>query len=79
MGNSNVFKRNAGILMAISSLPSPYGIGTLGKDAYEFVDFVRDSNHKYWQVLPVGPTTVTVLISHIRRLRVILILSIWIC
>ena len=35
MGNSNVFKRNAGILMAISSLPSPYGIGTLGKDAYE--------------------------------------------
>ena len=68
MGNSNVFKRNAGILMAISSLPSPYGIGTLGKDAYEFVDFVRDSNH-----------TVTVLISHIRRLRVILILSIWIC
>ena len=60
MGNSNVFKRNAGILMAISSLPSPYGIGTLGKDAYEFVDFVRDS-------------------SHIRRLRVILILSIWIC
>ena len=57
MGNSNVFKRNAGILMAISSLPSPYGIGTLGKDAYEFVDFVRDSNHKYWQVLPVGPTT----------------------
>ena len=55
MGNSNVFKRNAGILMAISSLPSPYGIGTLGKDAYEFVDFVRDSNHKYWQVLPVLP------------------------
>ena len=79
MGNSNVFKRNAGILMAISSLPSPYGIGTLGKDAYEFVDFVRDSNHKYWQVLPVGPHMVTVLISHIRRLRVILILSIWIC
>ena len=32
MGNSNVFKRNAGILMAISSLPSPYGIGTSGKD-----------------------------------------------
>ena len=76
MGNSNVFKRNAGILMAISSLPSPYGIGTLGKDAYEFVDFVRDSNHKYWQD---QQHTVTVLISHIRRLRVILILSIWIC
>ena len=43
MGNSNVFKRNAGILMAISSLPSPYGIGTLGKDAYEFVDLAGTS------------------------------------
>lgn len=57
MRRGNVFKRNAGILMAISSLPSPYGIGTLGKEAYEFIDFVRDTNHKYWQVLPVGPTT----------------------
>ena len=57
MGSGNTFKRNAGILMAISSLPSPYGIGTLGKDAYDFVNFVRDTNHKYWQVLPVGPTT----------------------
>lgn len=57
MGSGNSFKRNAGILMAISSLPSPYGIGTLGKDAYDFVNFVRDTNHKYWQVLPVGPTT----------------------
>lgn len=56
MRRGNVFKRNAGILMAISSLPSPYGIGTLGKEAYEFIDFV-DTNHKYWQVLPVGPTT----------------------
>ena len=53
MRRGNVFKRNAGILMAISSLPSPYGIGTLGKEAYEFIDFVRDTNHKYWQVLPV--------------------------
>ena len=46
MRRGNVFKRNAGILMAISSLPSPYGIGTLGKEAYEFIDFVRDTNHK---------------------------------
>ena len=68
MGNSNVFKRNAGILMAISSLPSPYGIGTLGKDAYEFVDFVRDSNHKYWQVLPVGPTTYGASFLHCRQI-----------
>ena len=54
---STKFKRSAGILMAVSSLPSPYGIGTFGKDAYEFVNFVRDCNHKYWQVLPLGPTT----------------------
>lgn len=51
------FKRNAGILMPVSSLPSPYGIGTFGKDAYDFVNFVRDCNHKFWQVLPLGPTT----------------------
>ena len=50
------FKRSAGILMAISSIPSPYGIGTFGKAAYEFIDFVKASNHKYWQVLPLGPT-----------------------
>ena len=51
------FKRNAGILMPVSSLPSPYGIGTFGKDAYDFVSFVKECNHKYWQVLPLGPTT----------------------
>ena len=51
------FERNAGILMPVSSLPSPYGIGTSGKDAYDFVTFVKECNHKYWQVLPLGPTT----------------------
>lgn len=51
------FERNAGILMPVSSLPSPYGIGTFGKDAYDFVRFVKECNHKYWQVLPLGPTT----------------------
>lgn len=51
------FGRNAGILMPVSSLPSPYGIGTFGKDAYDFVTFVKECNHKYWQVLPLGPTT----------------------
>lgn len=51
------FKRNAGILMPVSSLPSPYGIGTFGKDAYDFVTFVKECNHKYWQVLPLGPIT----------------------
>lgn len=51
------FERNAGVLMPVSSLPSPYGIGTFGKDAYDFVTFVKECNHKYWQVLPLGPTT----------------------
>lgn len=48
--------RKSGILMHISSLPSPYGIGTLGKSAYEFADFLANSSMKYWQILPVCPT-----------------------
>lgn len=55
MHKNEMLKRSAGILMAVSSLPSPYGIGTLGKAAYEFVDFVKNAGHKYWQVLPQGP------------------------
>lgn len=43
--------------MPISSLPSPYGIGTLGKAAYEFVDFLRASGQSWWQILPAGPTS----------------------
>ena len=42
--------------MPVFSLPSPYGIGTLGKAATEFVDFLVKMKHRYWQVLPVGPT-----------------------
>ncbi len=49
--------RSSGILLSITSLPSPYGIGTLGKDAYEFVDFLKSAGQKYWQLLPVGPTS----------------------
>ena len=49
-------KRSSGILLPIFSLPSPYGIGTLGKSAYDFVDFLADSKQSYWQILPVGPT-----------------------
>jgi len=48
-------KRSCGVLLHITSLPSPYGIGTLGKDAEEFVNTLRDSNQKYWQVLPINP------------------------
>lgn len=42
--------------MHISSLPSNYGIGTLGKDAYEFVDFLKKAGQTYWQTLPICPT-----------------------
>ena len=48
--------RSSGILLHISSLPSPYGIGTLGKWAYEFVDFLKEAGQSYWQTLPFGPT-----------------------
>lgn len=49
--------RKAGILMHISSLPSNYGIGSLGEEAYKFVDFLKRSGQSYWQVLPVCPTS----------------------
>lgn len=49
--------RSSGILMAMSSLPSNYGIGTMGKSAYKFVDFLRDSGQRYWQLLPLCPTS----------------------
>ena len=49
--------RSAGILLAVSSLPSPYGIGTLGKCAFEFIDQLKAAGQSYWQVLPVGPTS----------------------
>ena len=50
-------KRSAGILLPISSLPSNYGIGTLGKEAYKFVDFLVKAKQSYWQVLPIGQTS----------------------
>lgn len=48
--------RKSGILMHITSLPSPYGIGNMGKAAYEFVDFLCEAGQSYWQVLPLNPT-----------------------
>ena len=50
-------ERKSGILLPMSSLPSPYGIGTMGKSAYQFVDFLKAAGQKYWQVLPLGPTS----------------------
>ncbi|QEK11512.1 4-alpha-glucanotransferase [Crassaminicella thermophila] len=51
-----MIKRSSGILMHITSLPSPYGIGTFGKEAYEFVDFLVKAGQSYWQILPIGST-----------------------
>lgn len=48
--------RASGILMPIFSLPGPYGIGTLGQAAYDFVDFLAETGQTYWQMLPIGPT-----------------------
>ena len=50
-------QRSSGILMPMSSLPSKYGIGTMGKSAYKFVDFLEAAGQKYWQLLPLGPTS----------------------
>lgn len=50
-------KRSSGILMPVFSLPSPYGIGTLGKAAYDFVDFLAGAGQSWWQMLPMGPTS----------------------
>ena len=49
-------KRGNGILLHITSLPSPYGIGDLGPDAYKFVDFLSETNQSFWQILPLTLT-----------------------
>ena len=51
------FTHKSGILLHISSLPNKYGIGTFGKSAYDFVDFLSDTKTKCWQVLPLNPTS----------------------
>lgn len=48
-------KKYSGVLCAVSSLPSKYGIGTFGEAAYRFVDFLRDSKQRFWQMLPLNP------------------------
>ena len=49
--------RTSGILLHISSLPSEHGIGTFGKEAYRFVDFLCKAGQTYWQILPIGITS----------------------
>ena len=50
-------KRSSGIIMPVSSLPSPHGIGTMGKAAREWVDWLVEADQAWWQVLPLGPTS----------------------
>jgi 4-alpha-glucanotransferase len=50
------FNRSSGILLHITSLPNDYGIGSLGKEAVAFIDFLSKSNQKLWQIFPTGPT-----------------------
>lgn len=49
--------RGAGVLLPVASLPSAHGIGTFGEEAYRFVDFLQAAGQRYWQVLPLGPTS----------------------
>ena len=48
--------RSSGVLMHITSLPGSYGVGTMGKQAYAFVDFLKEAGQSYWQILPLSPT-----------------------
>ena len=49
--------REAGILLPIFSLPSKYGIGCFSKEAYDFVDWLKDAGQTYWQILPLCQTS----------------------
>lgn len=50
------FPRSSGILLHPTSFPSRFGIGDLGLEAHQFIDFLAKSYQQYWQVLPLGPT-----------------------
>ena len=51
-----MMRRGSGILLHITSLPSPFGIGDLGPWAYRFADFLAETKQSFWQVLPLNPT-----------------------
>ena len=53
--NEPKYKNTSGILLSVTSLPSDYGIGTLGRHAYRFIDFLKKSRQTYWQILPLVP------------------------
>jgi 4-alpha-glucanotransferase len=54
--NPSIFRRSSGILLHVTSLPGGFGIGDLGRAAYEFADFLAQAGQRIWQVLPLGPT-----------------------
>ena len=51
-----MFERSSGILLHVTSLPGPYGIGSMGREARQFVDFLQQAGQRYWQILPLVPT-----------------------
>ncbi|MGF6907675.1 4-alpha-glucanotransferase [Fusobacterium sp. PH5-44] len=55
ISNINIYERGSGVLLHVSSLPSEFGIGDMGKAAYDFIDFLHETKQKYWQILPMGP------------------------
>ena len=57
MAKKTWMTRAAGVLLPVSSLPSKYGIGNFGQAAREWVDFLVQAEQRYWQVLPLGPTS----------------------
>ena len=48
--------RRSGMLLPIASLPSKYGIGSFSKEAYDFIDTLKEAGQSLWQILPLGPT-----------------------
>ncbi len=51
----NAKRRESGVLLPLSSLPCKYGIGSLGSEAYKFIDFLKSAGQRYWQLLPLVP------------------------
>ena len=48
-------RNNLGVLLPVSSLPGPHGIGDFGKDSYFFIDWLSKNHYRYWQILPLNP------------------------
>jgi 4-alpha-glucanotransferase len=49
------FRRGSGILLHVTSLPGPHGIGSLGREAFGFADWLVDAGQRFWEILPVNP------------------------